>query len=378
MSEEPMEPTTPQEEVPVATAGEPTEPTEAAEPTEPTEPTAAAEPEPAPAEEPKAEPEPEPEPEPAKSEKSEKSEKSSKSDKHEKAEKEKEEKCAINREVLESAPAVDAGKVADFFKCASPEALSAYDTLNNFAREAGLVVEIPHFILVGPTGGKSTLLEAIVGHPVVSMPKKGYVKTQRPLVFTINYNDACDTPKITIMRDTIPDSKFTTNAVVSVEELPAALHARNVSSTVPIYVTYETKDMMNMCIVDTPALKPDGKSDSTIIPLIQSMGEARSRFILCVEQAGAWPSTVSTWAKKNNLTNCIGVYTESKKQFATFSNGPAITKYVADRPGNYTNHLFVTLLPSLALHVIVQLPAPFAVTFPVESTVATFLLLLVH
>jgi len=208
MSEEPMEPTTPQEEVPVATAGEPTEPTEAAEPTEPTEPTAAAEPEPAPAEEPKAEPEPEPEPEPAKSEKSEKSEKSSKSDKHEKAEKEKEEKCAINREVLESAPAVDAGKVADFFKCASPEALSAYDTLNNFAREAGLVVEIPHFILVGPTGGKSTLLEAIVGHPVVSMPKKGYVKTQRPLVFTINYNDACDTPKITIMRDTIPDSKY--------------------------------------------------------------------------------------------------------------------------------------------------------------------------
>jgi len=335
-----------------AESGEPMEPTEPMEPMEPMEPTEAMEPaaEPAPAnpepapEEPAASPEAEAKTE--KSEKSERPERPSKREKAEKADKEKEEKCAITKEILEGAPAVPEDKVKEFFNCANAEALNAYDTLNNFAREAGLVVEIPHFILVGPTGGKSTLLEAIVGHPVVSMPKKGYVKTQRPLVFTINYNDACETPRITIMRDTIPDSSFTTNVTVSVEELPAALNARNTSSSVPIYVTYETKDMMSMCIVDTPALKPDGKSDATLLPLIQKCGEARSRFILCVEQAGAWPSSVSTWAKKNNLTNCIGVYTEAKKHFATFTNGPAITKYIADRPGNYTNHLFVTLLPS--------------------------------
>jgi len=327
MSEESVEPTQKEE----VTATESVEP--AVEPTgdEPT----TSEPEPV------KQSTPEPEAEPAKTEKSEK--------RHEKSEKV-EEKSAITKDILDNAPAVADDKVADFFKCASPEALSAYDTLNDFAREAGLVVEIPHFILVGPVGsGKSTLLEAIVGHPVVSMPKKSYIKTQRPLVFTINYNSECKTPRITIMRDTAPDSSFNTNVVVSVEELPAALHARNSSTNVPIYVTYETKDMMNMCIVDTPGLKMDSKSeksDAAIIPFIQSLGEARTRYILCVEQAGAWPSAVSSWVKKNNLTNCIGVYTEVKKQFGTFTGRPAITKYVADRPGNYTNHLFVTLLPS--------------------------------
>jgi len=343
---ESTEPTNPQEEV---AAGEPMEPTGVADAGgEPMEPTSEPEPQPEPKKE-ETGPEPEPEPE-AGHVKPEKSERH-KRDKEKEKEKEKEEKCAITKEILASAPEVPADKIAEFFKCASPEALNAYDSLNDFAREAGLVIEIPHFILVGPSCGKSTLLEAIVGHPVISMAKKGYVKTQRPLVFTINYNSECSTPRITIMRDTIPDSKYTTNTVVTVEELPAALSARNVSSTVPIYVTYETKDMMSMCIVDTP----EEKNDSNVLHLIQSMGEARSRFILCVEQAGAWPSAVSTWAKKNNLTNCIGIYTEAKKQFGTFSSGPAITKYVADRPGNYTNHLFVTLLPSFLAVVLILL-----------------------
>jgi len=274
----------------------------------------------------------------------EKSERSSRRDRSEKAEKV---ECAITKEILESAPAVPDDKVAEFFKCASANSLEAYDSLSNFGREAGLVVEVPHFFLVGPTGGKSTLLEAIVGHPVVSMRGKGYVKTQRPLVFNISYNPSCKTPRVTIIRDTLPDSKYQTNAVVSLEELPAALYARNTSSTVPINVSYETCNMMSMCIVDTPSLHLDGQDDAVLIPLIQSMGEVRSRYILCVEQAGAWPSATSTWAKKNNLTNCIGVYTEVKKQFATFTSGAAITKYVADRPGNYVNHLFVTLLPSM-------------------------------
>jgi len=301
---------------------------------------------------PAAEPQPEPEPEPESKgtnneaepttpkEKSEKHERSSKSDKREKVEKE--EKCAITKEILDNAPDVPEDKVAEFFKCANPDALNAYGILNDFAREAGLVLEIPHFILVGPSCGKSTLLEAIVGHPVISMAKKGYIKTQRPLVFTINYNSDCETPRVTVMRDSVAGDKFNTNTVVSIEELPAAINARNVASNVPVYVTYETKDMMSMCIVDTP----EDKNDGSTVHLIQSMGEARSRFVLCVEQAGAWPSSVSTWAKKNNLTNCIGVYTEAKKHFATFSSGPQITKYISDRPGNYTNHLFVTLLPS--------------------------------
>lgn len=79
--------------------------------------------------------------------------------------------CAITKEELDAAPEVDKDKVAEFFECASPDVFDAYETLGTFAREAGLVVEVPHFILVGPAGcGKSSLLEAIVGHPVVSLP----------------------------------------------------------------------------------------------------------------------------------------------------------------------------------------------------------------
>jgi len=317
---------------------------------------AAAEPQAEPAAE-TTEPQPEPEakpeasepepakPEPAKPEK-EKSERSERSRK-EKSEKADKYDCAITKEMLEGAPDVPADKIAEFFKCVNPATLEAYDSLGNFSRKAGLVVEVPHFFLVGPTGGKSTLLEAIVGHPVVSMRGRGYLKSQRPLVFTISYNASCKTPRVTILRDTIPDSKYTSNTVVTVEELPAAIHSRNASTSVPLYVTYETCNMMNMCIVDTPALRVDGQDDAALLSLIQSMGEARSRYILCVEQAGAWPSATSTWAKKNNLTNCIGVYTEAKKQFSTFSNGAGLTKYVSERPGNYVNHLFVTTLPSV-------------------------------
>jgi len=328
------------EEVEPTTAAEVPETKEAAEPVaqEAAEPTAAAtEPEPE-----KTEAAEKPAEEPKKTERP----KREKSAKPEKAEKIETVDTAITKEILDAAPAVPENKVAEFFKCMNSAALEAYDSLSNFGREAGLVVEVPHFILVGPTAGKSTLLEAIVGHPVVSMRGKGYVKTQRPLVFNINYNASCKTPRITILRDTNPGSKYTSNTVVTEEELPAALYERNTISIVPIYVTYETCNMMSMCIVDTPSLRLDGQDDTILIPMIQSMGEVRSRYILCVEQAGAWPSATSTWAKKNNLTNCIGVYTEAKKQFSTFSNGAALTKYVSERPGNYVNHLFVTLLPS--------------------------------
>ena len=79
--------------------------------------------------------------------------------------------CAITKEELDAVPEVDSAKVAEFFECASQDVFDAYETLGTFGREAGLVVEVPHFILVGPAGcGKSSLLEAIVGHPVVSLP----------------------------------------------------------------------------------------------------------------------------------------------------------------------------------------------------------------
>ena len=79
--------------------------------------------------------------------------------------------CAITKEDLDSAPEVDKDKVAEFFEVASQDVFDAYETLSAFAREAGIVVEVPHFVLVGPAGcGKSSLLETIVGHPVVNLP----------------------------------------------------------------------------------------------------------------------------------------------------------------------------------------------------------------
>ena len=171
------------------------------------------------------------------------------------------------------------------------------------------------------------------------------MKTQRPVVFNISYNRSCEEPRITIGRDAAADSKYDSNAVVSVGELPAALAARNVATSVPLYVTYETRRMLSMCVVDTPALSVDGRTDALLLPLLQGAGEARSRYVVCVEEAGAWPSAVAAWARRHNLVNCVGVYTEARRQFAALGGRAALTKYVADRPACYQQHAFVTLLP---------------------------------
>lgn len=165
-------------------------------------------------------------------------------------------------------------------------------------------------------------------------------------MFNISFNRSCVEPRITIVRDAAAESKYDSNVVVGVAELPAALAARNVATSTPLYVTYETSAMLSMVVIDTPALSADGQTDALLLPLIQGAGEARSRYVVCVEEAGAWPSAVAAWARRSNLVGCVGVYTEARRHFAALGGRAALTKYVADRPGTYQNHAFVTLLPA--------------------------------
>ena len=66
-------------------------------------------------------------------------------------------------------------------------------------------------------------------------------------------NVECEEPRVTLKRDsTVKDA--TADKVVAMELLEGEIAARNVISSVPINITYESKYVWNITIIDTPGL----------------------------------------------------------------------------------------------------------------------------
>lgn len=156
-------------------------------------------------------------------------------------------------------------------------------------------------------------------------------------------NPVCVHPKVVVCADSVTGAG---NESVGLGDLPEVLRERNVASDVAQRVTYETRGLLSMTVVDMPGwAEGDADGEARALEAVKGAGEARTRVVLCVEEAGAWPSRTAGVVKRGGVVGCYGVYTEALARFRAVGTGAALTRYVAERPGNYVNHFFVALLP---------------------------------
>eukprot|EP00727_Mastigamoeba_balamuthi_P005216 m51a1_g14693 hypothetical protein (774) ;mRNA; f:107868-111089 len=268
------------------------------------------------------------------------------------------------------AVAVDAGKVKKMFDTYPADVLAAFGSIMSLAKEYGtpaplataplwlagvvddITVDPPEVVLLGLKGsGKTSVLEALLGHPILAQSSGAYAPTLRPLVVQVVHNAECTSPRVTVRRDAaLPELGET--AVITVDQLPTELAKRNVESATPVFVIYESAELMNMTLVDTPGLLNESdpskqRVDELVQRLVSQPGETRTRIALCVEQAGSWPSWLTNWVKRNRLASVsFGVFTDARPHFNTFSGSAGLNKYLAERPSTHVQSFFVTIPPA--------------------------------
>ena len=121
--------------------------------------------------------------------------------------------------------------------------------------------------------GKSTLIEALIGHPVNFIGP-----TNRPIFFTFVNNLSCSVARVTIKRDTSLKG-FEKDLQVELDELSSEIQRRNQTSEQPIYISIEQRHTLNYTLIDTPGLGT-GKEAEKIS--LQVARPAR-RHLICVQ-----------------------------------------------------------------------------------------------
>eukprot|EP01112_Ceratiomyxa_fruticulosa_P013149 TRINITY_DN3678_c0_g2_i2.p1 TRINITY_DN3678_c0_g2~~TRINITY_DN3678_c0_g2_i2.p1 ORF type:complete len:828 (+),score=221.76 TRINITY_DN3678_c0_g2_i2:104-2587(+) len=259
---------------------------------------------------------------------------------------------------------------------------TAYHKIIGFVRELNTHIEVPEIVLVGKRGhGKTTLLEAFLGHPILSKGK--YCPSQRPLNLMMVHNPNCETPRITVIKDTvIKGSEFDHNIEVSISELPTEVQKRNIPSRKPIYIQYESCYCVNMTFVDTPGLShtseedaasssssrfsrhpnnaPAGgrlnvtrKEDAELERLVIELSKTsidQSRVIVCVEESGprGWGSLeMLTWIRRKldiKLERTLFAFTNFHAFLESIKSPDQYKTFASSRPAT-ANSFFVTTPP---------------------------------
>lgn len=140
------------------------------------------------------------------------------------------------------------------FECFSQEIYSAFHEFLTAATKANLSWEVPEVVLIGrKEEGKTSVVESLLGHPLPPY--------SRPVIWHLVNNPKRDKVQMIIHKD--KDNIGVTNSplpegrqIQSFTELETELMNRSKTfSLAPIHITYESKNVFNMRIIDPPGLE---------------------------------------------------------------------------------------------------------------------------
>eukprot|EP01132_Coremiostelium_polycephalum_P007622 gene7622-9377_t len=220
----------------------------------------------------------------------------------------------------------------DIFSFFPTEVYSAYDKLQAFSRDLNTSISQPEIVFVGPRGsGKSSLLEAFVGRALNIVGINGCSK--RALYLQFVNNSECETPKITIKRDQ-QVKEFDHDIVIPIEQLNDNLAKRNSApSDEPIYVLIETKQTLNLTLIDTPGLLSDSSPEQQKIDnIVNSIVKPNHRLIIAVESCGDWSTmTMLPFVKRVDpeLSRSTFVFTKFFNIIQDFNSTRGVNRFLA-------------------------------------------------
>jgi len=164
-------------------------------------------------------------------------------------------------------------------------------------------------------------------------------------------NVECETPKVTIKRDSNLND-FDHDEIVNLPDLSSEIEKRNrVVTPDPIFVQYEFKDTCNITFIDTPGLIPEDQGDlikATIDQVVMTLAKPPHRMILCVEEAKDWERIEMMEFVKQldpELSRTTFVYTKFYNQVQKMTSTRQVNRYLSGTPPD-TKAFFTTLLSS--------------------------------
>lgn len=203
--------------------------------------------------------------------------------------------------------------------------------------------------------GKSTLIECILGHTMLDPGP-----TLRPVEIRMVNNAACETPRVTVLRDPAAPADFPVDEVdVPLVSVPERLKARNVVRTaVPMRVLYEARYCWDMTLYDTPGLLRATDADAAAVEAaVLALARPAQRLVVCVEEAGPWdlvesvdvaarvdPRRERTLFVFNKLATFVAGVGSAAELAAFLRGGPQLP--LLARGGRVTDRVFFTTLPT--------------------------------
>jgi len=239
----------------------------------------------------------------------------------------------------------------------APELFAAFSTIRDIARTSNCDFAVPEVVFLGRRGaGKSSLIETFLGHTM--MPAN---ETLRPVEIRMVNNPDCETPRVTVLRDSVVPDTFPEEADVALTDVQKVLQARNTSRVAqPTRVLYESKYCMDMTVYDTPGLlhptEGSGEDAEITEDIVLALAKPSNRLLVCVEEACDWgliegidfvnrvdPRHERTIFVFNKMSNLVNKFSSAPELSAFLRGG---TQLPLIRNGRVTNNVFFTNMPT--------------------------------
>mmetsp|Transcript_17985 Transcript_17985/g.26779 ORF Transcript_17985/g.26779 Transcript_17985/m.26779 type:complete len:807 (+) Transcript_17985:358-2778(+) len=174
---------------------------------------------------------------------------------------------------------------------------SAFGEVCSLADYAGIRLETPTFVFVGPRShGKSALIEAIVGHLFQSTMQFGREATKRPLHIELVYTPDQSSAQFHLTPD-IPSMDMA-HTSTEPEKIMQIVHTRNeIDTDEPIYMRICADNILNLTLIDTPGLLLTNSATASVETMARSEAiedvvlnliRPLHTHIVCVEETQHW------------------------------------------------------------------------------------------
>jgi len=237
------------------------------------------------------------------------------------------------------------------------ELFDAFSTIRNIARTINCEFAVPEVVFLGRRGaGKSSLIESFLGHTMMPLSE-----TLRPVEIRMVNNPECETPRVTVLRDSSAGDAFPEEVDVPLTDVQKSLQARNTTRMAePTRLLYESKYCMDMTVYDTPGLlhptEGEGEDPEKTEDIVYGLAKPSNRLLVCVEEACDWgliegidfvnrvdPRHERTIFVFNKVANLIGKFSSAPELTNYFRGG---TQLPLIRAGRVTDKVFFTNMPT--------------------------------
>lgn len=171
----------------------------------------------------------------------------------------------------------------------------------------------------------------------------------RPMTFQFINDTKTEEPHIIIHRDK-SSVKFTEDKVVTVQDLPKALEARNIHTNEPVMIVYQHKAVLDVTFIDTPGFFGKGSDNKAREELILDLASKTDRTLLFVESSDTKWENTKTFKIAEQLdpkfSRSFFVFTRAHQVLSTLTSSRDVDLFLAGRPPTKVQMFFVTLLSS--------------------------------